>query len=314
MENNIIYCHKDIPENFRLKLKSKNISTLVFENITDIDNTNIINGLVIRNKPKLTKNNLSSFKNLKFIGRFGSGVEHIDKNFCAINNIKIINAPEGNGIAVGEFCLGSIISLLRNINLSNNLITKNVWKREELRGYELSDMTIGIIGYGNTGSSFAFLLSKLGCKVLVYDIDKKKYKKEIPNINFVNLKELKEKSNIISVHIPYSANNHNLIDEKFINSVQNSFYFINSSRGNVANINDVIKCMKTKKIKGVCLDVFNFEKNDFDKNNLHNSTLKYLINSKKSILTSHIAGLSKQSLTRTENVLSKKIIKFLNIQ
>ncbi|MDA9227926.1 hydroxyacid dehydrogenase [Flavobacteriales bacterium] len=258
-------------------------------------------GLVIRSRFKIDQTFINAAKNLKFIARAGSGTENIDLHYTNKKNIKCFNAAEGNRQAVAEHAVAMILNLLNNIRVSDQEIRNGIWNREKNRGFELSGKTIGIIGFGNTGSSFAKILENFNVKILVYDKYKKNYKFKS------NLDKILEFSDIISLHIPLTEETKYLVNKSFIDKAKKPFYIINTSRGQCIETNALIKGLNDKKILGACLDVFEQEKNSFEKIS-KNADLKYLIESSKTILTPHIAGWTFESNYKIAVTLSKKII------
>ena len=258
-------------------------------------------GLVIRSRFKIDQTFINAAKNLKFIARAGSGTENIDLHYTNKKNIKCFNAAEGNRQAVAEHAVAMILNLLNNIRVSDQEMRNGIWNREKNRGFELSGKTIGIIGVGNTGSSFAKILENFNVKILVYDKYKKNYKFKS------NLDKILEFSDIISLHIPLTEETKYLVNKSFIDKAKKTFYIINTSRGQCIETNALIKGLNDKKILGACLDVFEQEKNSFEKIS-KNADLKYLIESSKTILTPHIAGWTFESNYKIAVTLSKKII------
>jgi D-3-phosphoglycerate dehydrogenase len=128
-----------------------------------------IEGIIIRSRVKLDKKILSKAKKLKFIGRPGSGLENIDVEYCKLNNIQVFRSPEGNRDALGEHIIGMLLMLLNNLKRADLQVRKGVWERESNRGREIKGKTIGIIGYGYMGSSFAEKLAGFGANVIAYD-------------------------------------------------------------------------------------------------------------------------------------------------
>ena len=263
------------------------------------------NGLVIRSRFEIDKNFIDKAKNLDFIARVGSGTENINISYANSKNISIINAPEGNKDAVGEHTLGILLSLTRNLFNANESIKKGIWEREKFRGHEINGKTVGIIGYGNMGKSFADKLKGFNCNVICYDI--KKNLGDL-NCNQVSLKKLRDESQIISLHVPYNLSTKKMINKDFINKMKNPFWLINTSRGNVINTDDVIESLKSKKILGAGLDVLEYESSSFEsifKNN--NPSLNYLLNAENVILSPHIAGWTYESHKKLAKVILDKI-------
>jgi D-3-phosphoglycerate dehydrogenase len=258
-------------------------------------------GLVIRSRFKIDKTIINAAKKLKFIARAGSGTENIDLHYANKKNIKCFNAAEGNRQAVAEHALAMILNLLNNIRVSDQEIRKGLWNREKNRGFELSGKTIGLIGFGNTGSSFAKILENFNVKILAYDKYKKNYKFQS------NIDEILANSDIISLHIPLTDETKYLVNKDFIDNAKKPFYIINTSRGHCIETKALIKGLKNKQILGACLDVFEQEKNSFEKI-AENANLKYLIESNKTILTPHIAGWTFESNYKIAEKLFEKII------
>ena len=258
-------------------------------------------GLVIRSRFKINKAFINTAKKLKFIARAGSGTENIDLDYANKKNIKCFNSAEGNRQAVAEHALAMILNLINNIRVSDQEIRKGIWNREKNRGFELSGKTIGIIGFGNTGSLFAKILENFNIRILAYDKYKKNYKFQS------NIDEILEFSDIISLHIPLTDETKYLVNKNFIDKAKKPFYIINTSRGQCIETKALIKGLKDEKILGACLDVFEQEKNSFEKV-VENTDLKYLIESNKTILTPHIAGWTFESNYKIAETLSEKII------
>jgi len=268
-------------------------------------------GIIIRSRISIDKDFIDKCKNLKFIARIGSGIENIDVDYAKQKGIQIISTPEGNSNAVGEHALGMLLSILNNINSSNSEVKKGIWNRESNRGIELKNKTVGLIGYGNTGKSFAKKLIGFDVNTIFYDI--KKIEKD-NYANPVSLNYLKDNSDIISLHISMTEESIGLINKNFIESCAKPFWLINTSRGSCIIINDLVKGLKDGKVLGAGLDVIAFEKKSFEKltvNENDQSNLNYLNSSNNVILTPHIAGWTQESKIRLVKIALEKIKKLL---
>ena len=266
-------------------------------------------GIIIRSRISIDRDFIERGENLKFIARIGSGTENIDVDYAEKKGIQIISTPEGNSNAVGEHALGMLLSLLNNINSSNKEVQNGIWKRESNRGFELKNKTVGLIGYGNTGKSFAKKLIGLNVNIIFYDIKNiKKDKYARP----VSLNYLRDYSDIISLHVSMTKESNGLIDKDFIKSCKKPFWLINTSRGNCVIMNDLIKGLKNEKVLGAGLDVIAFEKKSFEKltvNENDQSSLDYLNSSSNVILTPHIAGWTQESKIGLVKIALEKIKK-----
>ena len=262
-------------------------------------------GIVIRSRFKIDKKFIDAAKKLKFIARAGSGLENIDIKYAEQKKIKCINAAEGNKQAVAEHALALILNLFNKINQANNELKSGKWLREENRGIELSGKKIGIIGFGNTGSSFVNLLKNFDLELLVYDKYKQNYEYKS------SLEEIFKRAEILSLHVPLNDETKKYIDKSFINKMKKPFYLINTSRGQCVDTKALIRGIKENKVKGACLDVFEHEKTSFEKLK-RNRDLTFLLNSNKTILTPHIAGWTTESYFKIAKILSEKIISELS--
>ena len=199
--------------------------------------------------------------------------------------------------------------MINNMSNSHNEIINGVWSREPNRGYELKNKTIGLIGYGHTGKAFAKKLSGLNVNTLFYDLKpnlKNEFAKE------VSLKKIKEMSDVISIHTSLTKEAFQIINTKFINECKKPFWLINTARGKCVNSKDLIKGINEKKILGAALDVLEFENKSFENlsESLNSSpNLSDLINSKKILLTPHIAGWTHESKIGLVKIILKKIKK-----
>ena len=268
--------------------------------------------IIIRSKFKIAKEIIDSTSKLKCIARAGAGMENIDVEYAESKGIKCVHAPEGNMDAVGEHTLAMLLNLFNNINKADAQVRQGKWIREGNRGIELMNKTVGIIGYGNMGSSFAKRLYGFNCKVLAYD----KYKTNFGN-NFVQestLQDLFNNADIISLHTPLTTETNYLLNSTFFNSFKKNIYVINTARGKCLNTTDLVDCIKTGKIKGACLDVLEYETTSFEEIDASKlpEAFKYLIQSDKVVLTPHIAGWTHESNEKIAIVLADKVAVILN--
>lgn len=264
-------------------------------------------GLVIRSKTKIDQPLLDKATNLQFIGRYGAGMENIDVAYAESKGIICLNAPEGNRNAVAEHEIGLLFALLNNICIANEQIKRGIWNRNNNWGHEIEGKTIGIIGYGNTGSTFARKLKGFDVGILAYD----KYKTNFGNdyVQESSLETLFEKADVLSLHIPLTPETNKMVNLSFIEKFKKPFIFLNTSRGQIVNTQDLIMALKSKKIKAAALDVLEYEKLDFESMySDENETLKNLLSFNNVILTPHIAGWTYQSYEKLAKKLAEKIM------
>lgn len=265
-------------------------------------------GVIIRSRFAIDKTFLDAAKKLRFIGRLGAGLENIDVDYAKAKGIKLFSAPEGNRNAVGEHALGMLLSLFNKLNKADKEVRAGIWKREENRGLELDGKTVGIIGYGNMGKAFAKKLRGFDCEVLCYDI-----KENVGNEDArqVDLKELLEKSDILSLHTPQTTLTVNMIDRDFINSFEKPFWLLNTARGKAVVTKDLAEALKTGKILGAGLDVLEYEKASFE--NIFGSenipeAFQYLIQAENVLLSPHVAGWTLESKEKLAQTIVDKIL------
>ena len=177
-------------------------------------------GIIIRSRFKINKAFLDKATNLQFIARVGAGLESIDCDYASSKGIQLISAPEGNRNAVGEHALAMLLSIMNKLNRADKLVREGFWIREGNRGYELEGKTIGLIGYGNMGKSFAKKLRGFDVSVLCYDILENVSDE---NAKQVSLQELQKQSDVLSLHIPWTTETDKMINTHFINSFSKPF-------------------------------------------------------------------------------------------
>jgi len=266
-------------------------------------------GLIIRSKYPIDEDFLSRAKKLKFIGRVGAGLENIDLKAVELRNIHLLNAPEGNRNAVGEHTLGMLLSLMNRLKAGDAAIRSGQWDRESHRGWELSGRTVGIIGYGNTGKSFAQRISGFEVKTLCYDI--------LDNVGDqfalqVSWEMLQSQCEVISLHIPQTQQTRGMIDKKFIAGMAHPFWLLNTARGSAVVTDDLVTGLKSKKVIGAGLDVLEYETQSFssifDEKELP-SALLYLIEAENVLLSPHVAGWTQESHFKMASTIVEKVKK-----
>ena len=304
-----------VDENHPLLIKG--LKDMGFENVIEyntpleklIPNLKLYKGLVIRSRFPIDKKFLDLATNLKFIARVGAGLENIDISYAEHKNISLIAAPEGNRNAVGEHALGMLLGIMNKLRMGHQNISKGLWLRELHRGYEIEGKTVGIIGYGNTGKSFAKKLTGFNdVEILCYDIK--------PNLGDkiakqVSINELQSKAQIISLHVPETDQTIGMIDKNFISKMKHPFWLINTARGKAVVTKDLVDAIESKKIIGAGLDVLDYESSSFS--SIFNSdkelnSLKFLIEAEQVILSPHVGGWTVESHQKLAKTILKKIL------
>lgn len=262
-------------------------------------------GLIIRSKCQVNETVLREAKKLKFIARAGAGLDNIDETYALERGIVLLNAAEGNRDAVAEQACGMLLSLCHNINRGDQEVRQGLWRREENRGHELSQKTVGIIGYGNTGSSLARKLSGLGCRIMAYD----KYKSgfDYGRVESVNMTTLYKHADVISLHIPLTAETYELVNRAWLQHFQKPIILMNLSRGKIVKTRDVIEALDHGNVSAFATDVLENEKlNSLDKQ--QSDDFNALIARPDVLLTPHVAGWTFESYKKISITLGRKIV------
>lgn len=264
-----------------------------------------LTGVVINSKIKMTADVISKARQLRFIGRLGSGLEIIDLEAAMRANIQVINTPSGNCNAVGEHAVGMLLSLANNLVKAHSEVKQMIWKREENRGIEISGSKVGIIGFGHTGQAFARRLSGFNPIISYYDPYVTKIADDVSHHSRVDISTIFS-CDIISFHVPLTEETKHMLNHNFIDNCKSQPIIINTSRGKVVNTQALNDGLESKKLSGACLDVFENEKpSSYSKED--NLTYKQLFSYRNVVLSPHIAGWTYQSLEKIADVLLTKI-------
>jgi len=271
-------------------------------------------GLIIRSRFPIDKAFLEKAKELKFIGRLGAGLENIATKYAKSLGIYLAAAPEVNRNAVGEHALGMLLSLFNKLNSADQEVRNGKWDREGNRGLELEGKVVGIVGYGNMGKAFAQKLMGFNVEeVICYDIQGGV---EDDNARQVGIMELRQRADVISLHVPQTELTTGMINTEFIEKFQKPIWIINTARGNCIKTSDLVEALKSKKVLGAGLDVLEYEKASFE--NMFTdgqlpAAFQYLIKAKNVILSPHVAGWTIESKIKLEQTVVVKIKKeFVN--
>jgi D-3-phosphoglycerate dehydrogenase len=261
-------------------------------------------GLIVTTRLAIDRKLIDHAAHLKWIGRLGSGMELIDVEYAESKGIRCVNSPEGNRTAVAEHALGMVLGLLHRINSSFEEIRSGHWIREANRGVELTGKTVGIFGYGNTGAAFARLLEPFHVTVLAYD----KYKFDFGGqyIKEAIPEKICRDADVISFHVPLTAETRHLANESFFDSLEKTPIIINTSRGGIVDTRALTVALRQNKVSGAALDVLENEQ-PASLPAIEKETLDFLAQHPAVILTPHIAGYSREAFYKMGAVIIEKL-------
>jgi len=259
-------------------------------------------GIAVRTKFRIDQELMNAATQLRFVARAGAGLDNIDVKDAAARNIKLINAPEGNRDAVGEHATGMLLSLMNNFQRADAEIRSGIWDREGNRGYELKGKTVGIIGYGFMGQSFAKKLAGFEVKVIAYD----KYKTGFSDAyaQEASMEEIVRNSDVLSLHVPLTAETRQMVNDEYLFHFKKPIFLLNTARGEILNTKAVLDAIKEEKILGAGLDVLETEK--FPALG-EQEWYKELIACKQVLLTPHVGGWTFDSYRKISEVLAEKL-------
>ena len=255
--------------------------------------------LVVRSRTKVTREIIEAGEKLKVVGRAGAGIDNIDVEAAKEKGVKVLNTPEAPAIAVAELTIGLLLSLARQIPRADSSMKEGRWAKKEFRGWQLNGKTFGVIGLGHIGEKVARLAKAFGMKILIT-----KRTPPPPEIlkeleaEFVPLDELLRRSDIVSLHVPLTSQTHHMIGEREIQLMKDGAFIINTSRGAVIDEKALFKALKSGKLGGAALDVYEVEPpEDYSLMKLPNV-----------VCTPHIGAQTVEAQRASATLLAQKIV------
>ncbi|MFX1518593.1 MAG: hydroxyacid dehydrogenase [Promethearchaeota archaeon] len=261
--------------------------------------------LIVRSATKATRD-LIAESSLEVIGRAGVGLDNIDMEAAKECNITVLNTPNAPSVSVAELVIGLIIALFRNIPLADKGLKEGKWLKKELMGLELKEKTLGIVGFGNIGAEVAKRAKPFEMNILAFDVldnaleNAKRMNVEPLGPSKDALATLLTKSDVITLHVPLLPETYHMISEREFSFIKEGVYLINTSRGGVIDEKALLKALRSGKVAGAALDVFETEPpSDLE-----------LIKEPNVISTPHIGSTTKETQKNASVTLAQKIIDF----
>lgn len=316
---------EDWEENY-LKETLKNHELVFFKdvlskkNIASVKDADVISVFIYS---EVDKQILKEFEKLKIITTRSTGFDHINVKVAKKKNIIVLNVPYYGENTVAEHTFALILSLSRKIHKSYERTVRGNFSLDGLRGFDLKDKTLGIIGLGHIGSHVARIAKGFEMNILVHSHHKNQKLAKKIGLKYVSLDNLLKNSDIVSLHCPYNKKTHHLIDKKKISLMKNGAYLINTARGGLIDTGALIKALSEGKLGGAGLDVLEEESlikeeiqllsRNFPKENLQNLLENHmLLTFDNVIITPHNAFNSQEALQRILEVTVENLNCALN--
>lgn len=259
-----------------------------------------ITGLVIRSATKVNKELIDAAPNLKYVVRAGEGTDNIDKPYCAQKGIKVSNTPGANNNSAAEHAVALMLTVLRKTAQADASMKKGEWNKDAFTGNELTNKTVGIMGFGRIGQIVSKRISGFDPKILFFD--PMVHASQVNWATKVNsLEELFTKSDIVTIHTPLIDATKGVVNYNLLSKMKPGAILVNAARGKIVNEVDLYEILKAKKIKGAALDVFANEPLETE------SKLKELDNI---ILTPHLGGSTEEAQFRVGEMAAHQIVEF----
>jgi D-3-phosphoglycerate dehydrogenase len=257
--------------------------------------------LIVRSATKATADIIDAAKNLKVIGRAGSGLDNVDKAAASKRGIVVMNTPGGNTITTAEHTIAMIFAVARKIPQASGSMTKGEWEKKKFMGTELYNKTLGIIGLGNIGGEVARRAEGLGMQVIAFDPFLSEEKANEMGIEKIEVSELIKRADFITVHTPLTNETKNLIRAETIKTMKDGVYIINCARGGIINEKDLYDALESGKVAGAALDVFEQEP----------PVNNPLVGHDKVVCTPHLGASTQEAQENVALAVAEQIVDYL---
>jgi D-3-phosphoglycerate dehydrogenase len=258
-------------------------------------------GIIVRSKTALTADIISASEKLKVIGRAGIGVDNIDVQAATRRGILVMNTPTENAVAAAEHTIAMMLAMSRNIPQANTSTKSGKWERSKFMGIELYEKTLGIIGFGNIGSLVAEKTQGLKMHVIAYDPYISPDAADQRGVPLVTLDDLLSRSDFISIHTPLTEETGHLINAEAFERMKTGVMIINCARGGIIDESALVDALRSGKVRGAALDVFEREAKG---NNP-------LFEMDSVICTPHIGAATSEALENVAVAIADQVVDFL---
>jgi D-3-phosphoglycerate dehydrogenase len=259
----------------------------------------LYHGLVVRSDTKVTADLIQDMDQMEVIGRAGSGVDNIDTEAATRKGIIVLNTPGGNTISTAEHTMSLMLSMCRNIPQADSSIKSGKWERKKFQGTEVFGKTLGVIGLGKIGREVALRAQGFGMSIVGFDPVFSEIAAEKMNIELVTLNNLFERSDIITVHVPYNEDTHHLISEETLSLCKDGVKIINCARGGIIDEVAILKALESGKVSAAAFDVYEQEPPDFSGG---------LIQHPKVVTTPHLGASTEEAQEKVAVQIAEEIV------
>ncbi|MHA1771119.1 MAG: D-2-hydroxyacid dehydrogenase [Candidatus Thorarchaeota archaeon] len=254
--------------------------------------------IIVRSATKVTKEVIDAADKLRLVVRAGVGLDNVDQEAAKAKGVKVMNTPEAPTVSVAEMVFAHMFALARNMTLADSSMKDERWEKKKLKGVELWQKTIGIIGFGRIGQEVARRANAFGMHVLAYDVvDIDSVCKEL-GAKKSSLEEILKEADYITLHVPLIPQTRGMIGEKEFKMMKKTAFIVNTSRGGVIDERALLKALEEGEIAGAGLDVFETEP----------PTDWRLIKHSKIVATPHLASTTVEAQTRVGELTAEKVI------
>lgn len=288
------------------RLEERGFEVVVKDGLPEEELKEIIpdyDALIVRSRTKVTREVIKCGKRLRVIGRAGTGLDNVDIESAREARITLVNTPEALATAVAQLAIGFVLCLARSIPLADRSMKEGKWIKRELQGWELRGKILGLVGFGNIGIEVARIAKSLGMSILMTKRTRpsEKLLRRI-GVEFVTLDDLLKKSDIVSLHVPFTRETHRMIGERELNLMKHGAFLINTSRGGVVDEDALFRALLSGKLSGAALDVYESEP----------PTDSRLIGLPNVVCTPHIGAQTREAQRDASIKLAEKIASFFS--